>query len=515
MRLVWHIVRKDMRRLALPMVAWLVLIVVPALAFRLTSPTVEGHVASSISTLVGGASIWIRLVVAIQLLIGYVLAGALVMEDSIVETNGFWLTRPIGKARLLAAKLFAAIILFIVAPVVALAPIWFASGFSVLEVWSAGCEFAKVQGTVTLLALAVASLARNLAQVLLYTVAFGVANFLCLWLTGPFFRDVAMPVRLSRYSVTLVIELLVLGWILAQQFLTRRTARGWITAALAFVACLGVNAAWPWDVWTGIAARVRATRFEERPEDRAAQIVAEPAFTKFRRGSNELPTLFVTAPWAQGKFYIPVFLKFSDDQIARGASGPGSTDAGLRVLGFQNEETPLRWQVMMTPAMNSATDEPHFAGMLEVWAVRPRVMGETSLRVGAQISHGANRTRILELGRKEERLDEIFIEERDAASALVGGWSTNWSTTDVLQLRYIDQYFLVDRATRKAQRTYASDVGSIEISSMVKRFRRLHVSGTDDWHDGVLVKLRFECDHRFERPIEVKGITIRGPSTTP
>jgi hypothetical protein len=73
----------------------------------------------------------------------------------------------------------------------------------------------------------------------------------------------------------------------------------------------------------------------------------------------------------------------------------------------------------------------------------------------------------------------------------------------------------VNRATQKAQRVYISELGSVEMNSLVLRFRKLGVSGTDDWHDGVLIKLRFECDHRFERPLDVRWLNSTRPLRKP
>ena len=119
--------------------------------------------------------------------------------------------------------------------------------------------------------------------------------------------------------------------------------------------------------------------------------------------------------------------------------------------------------------------------------------------------------RIVEFERRENRLDAIFIEEREAYPASLGGWSSTGSSRDADRLRYFDRYFLMDRATGKAQPAHASDVGTIRMNSLVILYRRLSVSGESDWRDGVLIKVRFECDHRFERPFEVHGITAMLP----
>jgi hypothetical protein len=136
-------------------------------------------------------------------------------------------------------------------------------------------------------------------------------------------------------------------------------------------------------------------------------------------------------------------------------------------------------------------------------------LGEIPLRVGAQITNGSSRTRIIELGRHDGRLDGIYIEEREAHAVYLGHWAGNWSVRDAERLRYIDRYFVVNRPRGEAQSAHEGELGAIAINSLSVRFHRLSISREKDTSDDVLIKVRFECDHRFERSIDIGLVRSR------
>ena len=499
MSVAWHIAKKDVRRMALPVGAWIALMVLPTVGLRLFAPSVTGHASSSLDATATLVAMWSRLIGVVQAVMGYVLVAALVLEDPLVRTSAFWMTRPIARGQLLAAKLMAAALLFLVAPGIALAPVWLASGFGFGDVFSAWASSLKWQAPATLLALTFASIARSFAQVFLYTAGLVAAEFALLWLSAPFFSGVSVPVRWTRDFLGHAGLLPLFALVLVQQFHTRRLPRAWATLAAIFVVGLAIRAAWPWEAGSATWTRTDAPPRMELPADRAADITAEPTWTKFQ--ANALPTLFVSAPWGRDGYYVPVLARLADGRIARGPGGAGQSQAGLRVLGFNQEQTPLRWQIMAPGTIESVGP-----GSLEVWAVRPHVLGEIPLQIGAKLATGAQRVRIIELVRKEGRLDEVFLEERDRHGELHGD---RWQE----MTRHIDQYFLVHRATGKARYTHVSDVGPpVAMNGLALRYRRLGVSGGDDWAGAVLVKLRLEGERRFERPLEAREVITESRS---
>ena len=140
------------------------------------------------------------------------------------------------------------------------------------------------------------------------------------------------------------------------------------------------------------------------------------------------------------------------------------------------------------------------AGTLEMWAVRTEVVGELALAVGSEARHGATSTRILEFVRRDDRLDEIFVEERDSRARL-----------QAEMVWHFDHYYLLDRKRNTFVSVAGPDVGSVEMHSLALSFRRLPVAGDSDWKEGVLIRLRFERERRFSRPFEVDGINLMLP----
>jgi hypothetical protein len=296
------------------------------------------------------------------------------------------------------------------------------------------------------------------------------------------------------------------------QFLTRRIRAGWLLIGVAFVACFFIRLGWRWDVMSGGLAVRHAARFEERPEDRTAAVEMDPTLRKSRADSRELPNLFGTTGWNPAGFYAPTFVKNTKGFPVMRSSGLWEKEAGRRLLGLESGVGPLRCQLIGSPLLNVDGENPAFAGTLEIWFVRPRLIGEAPLRAGAGFQSGANRTRILHLERNDEqRLDAIFLEERNSFAAFDRSWSVNWSPGDAQRIVIIDRYFIVDRARGKAQGLSAGELGWIEFNGIMTRYRRLSVAGEDDWKDAALVKIRFECDHRFERPIELRGMSFARP----
>lgn len=491
MTLVWHIVRKDLRRFALPIVAWLALLAIPTLVFRFKSVAIDGHVASSIDTALGLFSIWGRLLAAVHGLLGYVIASSQVLEDPLVGTNGFWTTRPISNGRLLASKLAGAAVLFGLLPLVVLTPIWFASGFSVREVLIAAGEFLRYNGSIVLFALAVAALSRNLAQVLFFTIVVGGAYLGILVIATQLF---AIRHRFSSELLNCAIPI-VSGVILAQQFLTRRPVRSWIFLAGAMITVLAIPVVRPTlllRAGTGIAPPA------ETPEDRAAKF--DVVLGNFSRHPNSAPSLVITAPWTKDGKYAPMYAKLPNGKTGRGPYGVGTFESGQRALGLSSESGPLQWQVMMPWLAGRPESELPTSGSLELWAVRTEVVGELSLAVGNEARNGATSTKIVELGRRNDRLDEIFVEDRDSRAR-----------SQAEAFRHFDLFYLVDRKRNTFVSVPGRNLGSIEMNSLTLRFWRLHVAGESDWKDGVLIRLRFERERRFSRPFEVRGTTLMIP----
>lgn len=456
MNLTWHLARKDLRRFAAPVAVWLALLVGPLVAFRFFVPNLDGHMASSLEASVRIASIWTGVLVAVQGLIGYALAGALVLEDSQRGTTAFWKTRPISRGRLIGAKALAGGVAFIVAPPVALAAVWLTLGFDGREIGVSAWAFTTVHGSLAAVAFVLALITRHLAQLFLFTLALGVGFF-----------GLGIVARPALMRVNRTDE-------------------------------------------PHVAPVIRAA---ERPEDRAAEIVPEATMTKF--SPRSLPTLFVAAPWTGDRGYVPGFARLTDGSLGWGATGPGAVQAGLRTLGFKRETELLRWQIQPMGRLWSPDYTDSLTGTLEVWAGRMRVVGEMPVRVGSVIVEGAERTRIVGLERGNGNVDTIFIEERDAAATAATKWAkSNLPRRDTEGIRSVDSYYLVNRAAGAAHGLSVAEIRGLELTLVSARYRRLNVPRSEVWDNAVLIKLRFEIERRFDRPLDVRGVTLWERGTT-
>jgi hypothetical protein len=160
--LTWQIAKKDIRQMAPAVAAWLGLVVASALVVRCVEMPAEVAMGGEVKSWLNSMRILLGCLVGSREILGVLLVAQLVQEDSLVGTEAAWRTRPIARGRLLRAKLLGAVLMLIVAPVVALLPIWLASGFSVGELTGTVLSFALVQGAVIVLAGSVAAMTRDL-----------------------------------------------------------------------------------------------------------------------------------------------------------------------------------------------------------------------------------------------------------------------------------------------------------------------------------------------------------------
>lgn len=514
MNLAWHIAKKDMRRLALPTGGWLVVLVAAAIAFRVISPPAEGHAASAIDMWQKLAMIWGRLLEWLQIFIAGLLAGYLVIDDPLTDTNSFWLTRPISRGRLLAAKLMAAAVLFLAAPIALLLPVWLACGFGAGDIAAAGWQFVASHGGWILFALMAASLARSLPQFLFFSLVIAGGFAATSVIAASVWRDAPMAVYASREWLVMTGVLPVMGVVLTHQFLTRRVARTWLLVGGALVAALLIRSTWLHELPIGGAA----PRLEPpRAGDHAEDIVAAPSFTKYQ--ANSVPTLYGKTVWRPDIFFVPMIAHSPRGEVAMRAGGMWEAQASLHALQAKPPTDPLRWQLVtrLFRPVAMTTDGTNLAGTLEVWAVRTRVLGEMPVRVGAELRVGANRTRILALQFNEGRLDRIYLEESDALAHSRGRWNDPWSARTSGNESHVDCYALVNAAKDIVSPASVFVLGQpVEIGSFAKQFRDLSVGwGEKERGPPMLVKLRYERDHAFGIPLEVRGVSTRGPEQLP
>lgn len=256
MRLIWHIIAKDLHGQRWAVLLWATLFLGQAI-FGLVVAGADGLDSGLIDNLKVGNS----LLVALQFLTGYVLVVQFVQADDIAGTRMFWLTRPISATRLLGAKAAVVALVFALLPVLLLLPWWLHCGFTARDIAWSTVELVGWQMLLIAPAILIASLTDDLGRAILWglvLLAVLMASVLVLR------RNMASGMRLAvdvingefkGHQDLFFTRLWLAGFLLvavsavgaAHQFLTRRFLRTLaIVVPLMVLTLLGARS-WPWD----------------------------------------------------------------------------------------------------------------------------------------------------------------------------------------------------------------------------------------------------------------------------
>jgi hypothetical protein len=219
-----QIVRKDFRRLRGWLICWIAILLLPiAMGFRLLGqdPLADKH---------WSAPATLAIITGLEVVVGYILTLLLIHEDRIVGTDQFWLTRPISRCRLLAAKAIGAFAMVGLIPVAVFLPWWLWCGFGIGQIVHAARETVMVLALVVVAGALLASLTDSLARAMLWTLVLAaVALFGMLFFTVLNAARVRtgndMALVISRSVVAVVVVGVECAAVVVVQFLIRR--RGW------------------------------------------------------------------------------------------------------------------------------------------------------------------------------------------------------------------------------------------------------------------------------------------------
>lgn len=267
MTVAMHVLRKDARRYAWWLVAWVatcLLAIVREHVVAALDPIVNGDFPTPLRMLAMAVDAMAWISPLMRTLLFVLLIPMVVHEDSLVDSRAFWITRPIGGRRLLFGKL-AFVVLLVVLPGVATEvaelvvdgaharQIALATPEIVLE-WSlwAGSLIALASLTASFPGLFVAC-ARALG------LAICVLVVLTLPLAGhdPTFdayrRWATAPVSTASLTVTRMIAVMGLATALTLvvtvvQYLTRRTRLTWTALTASFACLVLVYMGWRWEL---------------------------------------------------------------------------------------------------------------------------------------------------------------------------------------------------------------------------------------------------------------------------
>lgn len=254
MKLIWNIVKKDLRRLWAPLALW-ALLVAAQVGVGMNLLLNNGNADVLWFSRMAGYS---HLLLALDLLFAGVLMSALVHDDSLVGTRVFWRTRPISGGRLMAAKLGAATLVFGAVPTVIWLPWWLTCRYGWREIIGAVPEILGTHAVAIMAALLVATLTESLGRFLAWAIMLAVTVatlLLALATSWPALSSHAVistseavaGLRESRAVVAFVVLLVVIAIVVIQQFLARRPAWAFAQALAGFGVAALVCTHWPWD----------------------------------------------------------------------------------------------------------------------------------------------------------------------------------------------------------------------------------------------------------------------------
>ncbi len=300
MTLIWHIIRKDLLRFRVILLAWGLLLAAKYLFL------------SSITGIFGHPSLyWLKqfefptpfylAVVFLPAGIAFFLVAALLFEDPPAGRDPFWVTRPISGAQLFAAKFLFAFLMFVLVPLVAALAWWLACGFGAEQILPMARFMGSAYLSIVLLGLGMASLTDGYPRYFVWT--------------------------LAGLAVVLIAHLFALTFGLGHTAQMPPVFYNWLPAVC--VAVLSVEIAWQ--------------RFVVRHFRRSLPIVA----TLTLAGSA---WLFTFPPAALGRLFAPAARAFPDEAGVRVTVAgdvrtflKGGLSLPLRIDGLPDNSVPIIW----------------------------------------------------------------------------------------------------------------------------------------------------------------------------
>lgn len=257
MKLVWHIFKKDLRRLWLPLLGWGVIIMLQYFAWHGSRDRDWADKDSWLA--MSDMLLW-----GLHLVVAWLLVPQLIQADPVIGDDAAWRSRPISGGRLLAAKALGGALMLCVWPSLLTLPWWKEFGFGAGEIVHAmavnALGMALIMGVAAMLAVLTDSLARYLAWSAVLVVAVGLGGLmLAAGMPSKVNGVVSAAVLFTRASLAGGIVVLAVVVVIPLQYLRRRTelARR-LAAGLALTAALVVQF-WPWS-----SAQMLATTGLER-----------------------------------------------------------------------------------------------------------------------------------------------------------------------------------------------------------------------------------------------------------
>lgn len=407
MKLVWHIIKKDLRAAWPIALGWLVLTAlrIPLLLYILNS---AGEGTMRFLSLVSSCAI------GGDVLLIFTLARAVVHEDVLAGDKGFWITRPVSGGQLLAAKAISLFLICVVSPLVLLVPTWHGIGFGWPEISHVAFNHVMLNTGLVIVGVLFAVVTRQAGSFWMALVSTTVFLLFIVIATGSSGR-IHIPEYLYDTRVRLA-SIFLAGLVLAGvvlQFLTRRARIAVGLFLSGAVGCFLLVGYWP----------VVIPLFNQGAS--RGKFVSQPAKIEWQRGvvslwsnntKDSLPDnagslLTITLP----KEYDQIKLWMLQGQWvdAKGAINPAEVASGRSFLKgprpsvssrpTQNSDGTYSYAVPLTFGANwlrkqsQPWGQTSFSGKIQVEFSRVEKVADLKLVPGTKVRKSAFTTRLVKV----------------------------------------------------------------------------------------------------------------------
>ena len=258
MKMLWHLLSADLRRVRLIFAAWL-LIVSAAAVVDGVQPLFATNTQLREWLMLGERLLWLALVLTM-----FVMTAWVIQADPAVGSDAFWMTRPIPTSALLSSKLLLLSTAIIVIPTMGEAALL--AGYDISFAASAGVLGQRLLNQALWLAsLAIpAVLTANLARyaLLCASVLLGVVTAIALVATMSvasaeaarmhrfYAAEISAPFDPTKPAIFAVCFIVASMALVSAQYGRRSRVRSVVTGAVGIAIAAAVAAAWPWPLLT-------------------------------------------------------------------------------------------------------------------------------------------------------------------------------------------------------------------------------------------------------------------------
>jgi hypothetical protein len=240
-----HHLKKDVRYFRYFLAGWFLLILLRAALLQAVDPTV--NVRSRFSF-----EMTLAVLTGLQLTAAVGIIAQLIQNDPLVSTTAFWLTRPVSRRILLAAKSVFVLLFLIAVPLLAQSALLLLNGIALGDFFWLSLESVLKLGVLFIPIMVVAALTPNLSKFIVAGTVTILAVILghialMLWTDRLDWPKGSLTLNFSQTLAAYLLAVFFGLVVIVVQYLFRRTARTAVLAVLALVLVVATASLWPWD----------------------------------------------------------------------------------------------------------------------------------------------------------------------------------------------------------------------------------------------------------------------------